>query len=236
MGRHRFSRGGPAGAAALLALCGCGGPPEPAPAPPPAPPAAAPGPRVFPLENAALLDDPERDAWQRPDAVVAALGIRPGMRIGDVGCGTGYFTDRLLRASAPGGTVLAVDVQQGMLDLLARRLDPAARGRVTLRRTEPDRPLEPGDALDLVLCANTLYEVEPADAPRFVARMAGGLAPGGRLAILDWLPKPTGMGPPGRLRLPPARIRELAEGAGLRCREDLDLLPTHSFQVFEKPR
>lgn len=220
-------------AAALAAiLCGCGGA-ENAPAPPPDPPLGA---RVFPMDAAPVLDDPGRDAWQRPDEVIAALAIRPGQRIADVGCGTGYFTLRLLRAAAPGGRVIAVDIQQGMLDLLGKRLGPAEKGLVTLRRSPPDRPLLPGDALDLVLCANTLNEVEDADQARFVESMAAALAPGGRVAIINWIPSRTRFGPPGEHRISPVRVRVLAEGAGLALAEDVALLPMHSFLVFRKPR
>jgi ubiquinone/menaquinone biosynthesis C-methylase UbiE len=188
------------------------------------------------MDLAPVLDGPGRDAWQRPDEVIAALAIRPGQRSADVGCGTGYFTLRILRASAPGGRVIAVDIQQGMLDLLGKRLGAADRGLVTLRRSPPDRPLLPGDALELVLCANTLNEVEDADQARFVESMAGALAPGGRMAIINWLPSRTRLGPPVEQRISPARVRELAEGAGLSLAEDLDILPMHSFLVFTKPR
>jgi SAM-dependent methyltransferase len=129
-----------------------------------------------------------------------------------------------------------VDVQQGMLDLLARRLDAGDRERVTLRRNAPDRPLEPTDAMDLVFCANTLYEVDGADAERFVRSMAEGLAPGGRLAVLDWRPGPMQLGPPVEVRIAPARIRDLAQRAGLAPSREIDLLPTHTFLLFTKPR
>ena len=192
------------------------------------------GAKVFPASAARVLDDPSRDAWQRPDEVVAALAIRPGQRIADVGCGTGYFTLRLLRATGATGHVLAIDVQQEMLDLLERRLDATEKTRVTLRRNPPDRPLLAADAVDLVLCANTLYEVDEADAERFVKSMADGLVPGGRLAVLEWRPERMRLGPPVGIRLSSARIRELAERAGLSQVEDLALLPTHSFLVFAK--
>jgi len=195
-----------------------------------------PGPRVFPLDLAPVLDDPGRDAWQHPDEVVAALRIRPGDRVADVGCGTGYFTLRLLRAAGATGHVIAVDIQQGMLDRLEARLGRAEREHVTLRRTAPDRPLQAGDACDLVLCANTLHEVDDADTTRFVKSMADGLAPGGRLALVNWKAIPTRFGPPLDHRIPTRRIRELAEAAGLLLAEDLDLLPMHSFLVFTKPR
>lgn len=218
--------------AAALAGCGGGGSP-PAPSAPSAP---APGPRVFPMDLAPALDGPGRDAWQRPDEVIAALAVRPGARVADVGCGTGYFTLRLLRAVGPGGRVIAVDIQQGMLDLLAGRLGDGERDRVTLRRNPPDRPLLPGDALDLVLCANTLNEVGDADQERFVRSMADGLVPDGRLALVDWLPSRTRLGPPVEHRIAPARVKALAAAAGLVLAEDLDLLPMHSFLVFRKPR
>jgi len=222
-------------AAALSAvICGCGGAEErPAPAPPPDRPLGA---RVFPMDAAPVLDDPGREAWQRPDEVIAALAVRPGQQIADVGCGTGYFTLRLLRAAAPGGRVIAVDIQQGMLDLLEKRLGPAEKGLVVLRKSPPDRPLLPGDAVDLVLCANTLHEVDDADQARFVESMAAALGPGGRLAAINWLPSRTRLGPPVAQRISQARMRELAAGAGLTLAEDLDILPMHSFLVFRKPK
>ncbi len=219
---------------------GCGEPGD-APKPPPRAatepaPARPPGPKVFPASAAPMLDDPSRDVWQRPDEVVAVLGIRPGQRVADVGCGTGYFTLRLLRAAGASGRVIAVDVQQEMLDILERRLDAAERKRVTLRRSAPDRPLEATDAVDLVFCANTLYEVDAPDLERFVKSMADGLAPGGRLAVLDWKPERARLGPPLEMRISPARITELAVKAGLSPAGDIALLPTHTYLVFAKAR
>lgn len=212
-------------AAAILAGCGN--------EPPPPPKADAPlGPRVFPMGLAPALDDPGRDAWQCPDEVMAVLAVRPGERVADVGCGTGYFTRRLLAAAGPTGRVLAVDLQQGMLDLLSGRLSPAERERVVLRRNAPDRPLEKGDALDLVLCANTLNEVDDADQAAFVRSMAEGLAPGGRLAILNWIPSRTRLGPPVEQRITPVRVKALAGAAGLRLAAEPDTLPMHSLLVF----
>jgi ubiquinone/menaquinone biosynthesis C-methylase UbiE len=184
------------------------------------------------MDRAPVLDDPGRDAWQRPDEVMAVLAIRPGERVADVGCGTGYFTRRLLAAAGPTGRVIAVDLQQGMLDLLAARLAPAERERVVLRRNAPDRPLERGDALDLVLCANTLNEVDDGDQAAFVRSMAGALAPGGRLAILNWIPSRTRLGPPVEQRIAPERVKALAGGAGLRLSAEPDVLPMHSLLVF----
>src|SRR5262245_19415727 len=55
-----------------------------------------------------VFDDPKRDAWQKPAAVVDALGLTAGMRVADIGAGTGYFSRYLAAAVGPTGAVFAV--------------------------------------------------------------------------------------------------------------------------------
>src|SRR5882762_1335037 len=71
--------------------------------------------------------DPSRAAWQKPDRVVAALGLRRGQVVGEIGAGPGYFTLRLARAVGRSGHVYAVDPESGVLEALRARL---ARARV----------------------------------------------------------------------------------------------------------
>lgn len=229
-------RSGLCATALALACCQTGSSPAPKGTPPrvAAVQPTVPGAKVFPLERAAALEHQSRDAWQRPDEVVALLAIVPGERIADVGCGTGYFTFRLADATGPGGRVIAVDIQQGMLDIVAARMGPAYQDRIELRLSEASRPLEPTDALDLVFCANTLHEVDDAEQQRFVERLAAGLRPGGRLALINWRPLVMSLGPPLPNRIPADRVRTLATAAGLVLEHDHDLLPTHSFLVFRK--
>src|SRR5882672_603308 len=78
-------------------------------------PEPARGPLVHRFEHAEQwakqFDDPARDAWQRPQEVVAALMIRPGMTVADIGAGTGYFEPWLSRAVGGSGMVLALDIE-----------------------------------------------------------------------------------------------------------------------------
>jgi len=69
----------------------------------------------------ARLESPERAQWQMPDRVVAALGVKAGQTVADIGTGPGYFSLRLARKVGPRGRVFAVDVEADRLDL-ARRL------------------------------------------------------------------------------------------------------------------
>src|SRR5688500_9342895 len=73
-------------------------------------------------EGAPWLERPEREQEERPDLVMAALNLRPGDVVADVGCGTGYFSWRIAQAVGPKGRVYGVEIQQEMLDQLARNM------------------------------------------------------------------------------------------------------------------
>jgi cyclopropane fatty-acyl-phospholipid synthase-like methyltransferase len=96
------------------------------------------GDRLFKPQDAHKLDDPERQIWLPVADVVRALAIRPGMRVADVGAGTGYFAIPIARAVGVEGKVYAVDLQPAMLVKLREKL------------TEQDAPrnieLVPGEA------------------------------------------------------------------------------------------
>jgi ubiquinone/menaquinone biosynthesis C-methylase UbiE len=91
------------------------------------------------------LDRPERVQEEQPHRAIAALGLRPGDVVADVGAGTGYYTVRLARAVAPGGQVYATDIQPEMLARLDRRVrDERVRGVTPILATEDDPRCRPG--------------------------------------------------------------------------------------------
>jgi ubiquinone/menaquinone biosynthesis C-methylase UbiE len=168
-----------------------------------------------------------RDAWQQPDRVVASLAIEPGARVADLGAGGGYFTFRLADAVGRNGVVYAVDVDPEMLEHLEG--EAAGRGYANLRtvRAEPSDPNLPDGAIDLVFVANTYHHLEERAA--YFRRLQADLAPGGRVAILDY-------DEPGLLRShysAKAEVeREMGE-AGYRLLADHDFIDGQSFLVFE---
>src|SRR5262249_20365574 len=95
--------------------------------------------------------NPRRARWQKPAAVVRALGLRRGQVVAEIGSGPGYFTPRLARAVGPSGHVYAVDPEAAVLDVLRRRL-----GRIRVRNVTPvlsrdDDPLLPRGRCDVAL-------------------------------------------------------------------------------------
>jgi SAM-dependent methyltransferase len=101
--------------------------------------------RLFRPERAHKLDDPERLKWLPPEVVVRQLA-HPGLRVADVGAGSGYFALPLAPAVPPGGRVFAVDLQPEMLQILRARVPPELP--VVLVDWRPDVEQPPGPPLD----------------------------------------------------------------------------------------
>jgi predicted methyltransferase len=76
------------------------------------PPAQSPHGKLFAPVDLGLLEAPDRDAWQKPDQVMRALGIADGSVVGDLGAAGGWFTVRLARFVGPSGLIYAEDVQR----------------------------------------------------------------------------------------------------------------------------
>lgn len=94
------------------------------------------------VEHWLHLDDPGRDAWQKPDQVVAAAELTEGHVVADVGAGTGYFEPYLSRAVGARGKVLALDVSQQLVEHMKRRFHEAALGNVEVRLVSGDDPTQ----------------------------------------------------------------------------------------------
>ena len=169
------------------------------------------------------LLDPARARWQRPAALVRALGLRPGQTVAEIGAGVGYFTLRLARAVGPRGRVYAVDPEPRMLEPLLGRLRKAGLRQVTPVLGRDDDPLLPPASCDLVLAVNTYHHVP--DGPAFLRRLARLLRPHGRLANVDFHRRETPVGPPLEHRVAREAFLRDATAAGLRLAGERDFLP-----------
>ncbi len=173
---------------------------------------------------AEVFDDPARDAWQKPDEVVAALALARDARVADIGAGTGYFAVRLARA-VPDGKVYGVDIEPDMVRYLTERAQREELSNLTavLGAADDARVPEP---VDVVLVVDTYHHI--ADRVPYFTRLAASLRPGGRLVIVDFTPE-SPMGPPAEMRIPLERVlAELAE-AGYHEVARHDFLPNQFF-------
>src|SRR6202047_3656409 len=110
-----------------------------------------------PKESAKSFDDPARDAWQMPDRVIAALNLRRGQVVADIGAGTGYFSVRLAKSEAT-PKVYAVDIEPQMVSYLRERAAKEGLNNVTAVQAAADTPNLPHPG-DLVLIVDTYHHI-----------------------------------------------------------------------------
>ena len=183
---------------------------------------------VAPITTPAYSTEATRDAHGEAERVLSRLGIKPGMRVADVGAGDGYYTVRLAKRLGPGATIYAEDVMQPHLDRLAARLAREGIAGVTLVHGAPADPRLPAQSIELALLAHMYHEIE--QPYEFVYRLHGALAPGGRVAIID-NDKPT-----EKHGTPPALLGCELAAVGYRQVDFLPLVPADGYlAVFAPP-
>jgi len=180
----------------------------------------------------AFLERPDRAVWQKPDEVVAALGLRGNETVFDLGAGSGYFTFRLAKA-LPRGKVIAADTEPEMIRHIHHEVMSEGIQNVQAELVKPDDPAAPSDA-DLVFVCDVLHHV--ADRPAWLARLVAEMKPGSRLVLIEFKQGNLPEGPPESAKIGRAQTLELVTTAGLTlASERADLLRYQTFLVFRKP-
>jgi ubiquinone/menaquinone biosynthesis C-methylase UbiE len=142
----------------------------------------------------AKLEGPDRAAWQKPDRLVAALGLRPGDVACDVGAGPGYLALRMAREVGPRGAVYAIDVEPRMIAALRQRAREAGIENVRAILAPPGRGALPPRLCHVILVVNAFHHFPGGAA--YLKRLSGRLAPGGRIVNVDFHRRELPVGPP----------------------------------------
>jgi ubiquinone/menaquinone biosynthesis C-methylase UbiE len=139
---------------------------------------------VMGVSGADWLDREDREREERPAKAIAELGLSPGMTVGDVGAGTGFYSIRIAKQVAPHGIVYANDIQPGMLARLRANAEAQNVHNVeTVLGTESD-PHLPIGKLDLVVMVDVYHELSRPQ--RMLDRIRESLKPEGRLVLLEF--------------------------------------------------
>lgn len=175
------------------------------------------------------FDNPERDAWQRPDAVLDFIGLAPDARVADLGAGTGYFAMRMAKRT-PQGRVFANDIEPDMVRYLGERADKEGLKNLQPVQGNASDPALP-EAVDVVFLCNVFHHIE--HRPAYFRKVAQRLRPGGRVVIVDFKKDAAAdiPGPPPAMRIAQAALVDELAAAGLVLqRANRDLLP-HQYIV-----
>ncbi len=178
------------------------------------------------------LERPDRETEEFPNRVIQALELKSTDVIADIGAGTGYFSFRF-SPHVSEGLVLAVDIQQDMLDII--------KGRQTTRGIENIAPILgtitdpnlPADSVDLAIIISSYHEF--SNPREMMENIVAALRPGGRFVLVEYRGEdPTVHVPPLRRMTQDQAIKEMRL-VGLRWKETKDFLPQQHFMIFEKP-
>lgn len=133
------------------------------------------------LSTVALSD--YRDKVHQPEKVMELVGVRPGMVIGEVGAGKGYFTFKLSDRVGRSGKIYANDINENVLRSVRERCERDGITNIETIRGEVAAPLFPESALDMVFIVNAFHDL--AQPVALLNNLIPSLKPGARVVILD---------------------------------------------------
>ena len=179
----------------------------------------------------AFLDRADRAEWQKPDEVVAALGLKGSETVADVGAGSGYFSFRLARA-LPQGKVVAIDVEAEMVRHMHHKAMTEGVKNLEAVLTGQDDPAVP-KGTDLVLIVDVLHHIQ--GRVEWLSKASANLETGARLVIIEFREGKLPKGPPEGMKIPRKDLIELARKAGFElASEQGTLLPYQHLLLFAK--
>jgi arsenite methyltransferase len=177
-----------------------------------------------------LFESAERELWQKPADVVAALLLQPGDKVADIGAGSGYFSRRFAREVGPAGTVWAVDIEPGMLRYIHKSAREQGLDNIVTILAAPDDPMLPPGQTDLVFICNTIHHIE--DRVAYLKLVRRHIARTGRLVVVDYHKEELPVGPPPSLKLSQQVVVSEAEAAGFELQTEHHFLPYQYLLVF----
>lgn len=168
------------------------------------------------------------------DEIIAQLGIKDGMIIADLGCGSGYFSIPMARLLNNTGKVYAVDVLTAPLE--STMSQAKLYGLLNIEKVRANVEVVGGTGIpegksDIVMMANILFQCQDQDGAFQEAKRI--LAPGGRVIVIDWIPNNAALGPKFEHCIPEDEAKRMAIRNGLKVVQEIQAGETHYGFILE---
>ncbi len=183
-------------------------------------------------EWARTLDSPQRIASLKIEETVSKLRLKPGDVVADIGAGTGVFEGALAAAVGPGGTVYAVDIDQGLLDHIARRAADLRVENVKVVLGAFADPGIPARNVDLAFINDVLHHIR--DRAGYLKALAAYVGQDGRIAIVDYYPERGGHRNQPELQVTMAQTAGWMAAAGFKPAEEIPLFTDKWFVIYSR--
>jgi ubiquinone/menaquinone biosynthesis C-methylase UbiE len=185
---------------------------------------------VMSAEGADWLTRPERIDEEDPDRMLAALEIREGSVVADIGAGVGYHVWRLSKIVGPKGKVIGEDIQEGMIRLMKKNLEDRKLENVEVIHGTPTDPKLPSKALDLVLMVDVYHEFsEPATMMKHIKN---ALKPDGRVVLVEFRKEDPKVPIQPLHKMSVADVRSELEPMGFKFQRAIEFLPWQHILIF----
>ena len=188
---------------------------------------------VMGFEGAAWLERSEREAEEAPTKAVAALRLRPGQVVADIGAGSGYYTMLLAAAVGPTGRVYATDIEPKMLALIRNKVEARRISNVEPVLGSATESRLPDAVLDLALMVDVYHELSHPQV--FLQSLRRTLKPDGRLVLIEFRKESPDVPIREEHKMSVRDARIELEAEGYRWEQVIDVLPWQHILVFRPP-
>ncbi len=176
-----------------------------------------------------LFEGDKRDEYQKPEAVVNTMNLKPGNVVADIGAGTGYFTRRFAVAVGPNGTALGLDIEESMVNHMNEEAKKMGLNNYNARIVKTDNPELAPNSIDVIFLCNTYHHIE--NRVDYFKNVSKSLKSDGRIIIVDFY-KNTDFGPPRDHKLAKEIVQKEMELAGYSLVQDLKILQEQYYLEF----
>jgi len=173
-----------------------------------------------------------REKEERVSVLMEALGVQEGQTVCDLGCGNGYHALRLAKRVGASGKVLAVDIQQPMLEMLEKRSDEAGLDNIELILGDVADPKIPDGSCDMILLVDVYHEF--SDPETMLMKMRKALKPDGRIALVEFRSEDPEVPIKPLHKMSKAQILKEFLPAGFQLVEQFDQLPWQHLMFFTR--
>ena len=178
------------------------------------------------------LERPERDEEEKTELLVESLSVKSGEVVADIGAGTGYFSRRLAKKVGHKGKILAVEIQQEMIDLLTNKMAELQITNVKPVLGTISDPKLPPASVDLVLMVDVYHEFsEPHEMMEGICK---SLKPGGRVVFVEFRGEDPSVPIKPLHKMTEAQVRKEMSVHPLEWAETIKVLPRQHIIVFRK--